>query len=85
MNAISATDTALPAGVCDRLRLFSTWTGAEPFPPAEMVEPAEGGVTFTTAFLSYCDANGLSLDWVWLGSERSLVLGAYNATKGGRA
>ncbi|KJZ31565.1 hypothetical protein TW83_07820 [Paracoccus sp. S4493] len=75
----------LPCGTRDRLALFAEWTGAPVFDPAQVVEKTEDGDTFSTEFLAYCCATGLSLDWVWLGDERSLVMGAFHAAQGGAA
>ena len=75
----------LPLGARDRLALFAEWTGAPRFDPNEIVERTEDGDTFSTEFLTYCAVTGLSIDWVWLGDERSLVLGAFNAAQGGAA
>ncbi|MEQ3642849.1 MAG: hypothetical protein ABNH17_07390 [Paracoccus sp. (in: a-proteobacteria)] len=75
----------LPCGTRDRLALFAEWTGAEQFPPHKMLTRTEDGDTFSTEFLSYCAATGLSLDWVWLGDEASLVIGAFHAAQRGAA
>ena len=79
MNAISAHDAVMPAGVLDRLALFAEWTGTEP--PAAILD----GDSFAPDFLRYAHANGLSLDWVWMGDERGLVMQAHHAAKGRRA
>lgn len=79
MTAISATDTGVPAGARERLSLFAEWTGTTP--PAAILD----GDSFAADFLRYAATTGLSLDWVWLADERSLVMQAHNATRGGRA
>lgn len=75
----------LPCGTRDRLALFAEWTGAEQFPPSKILMRTDNCDTFSPEFLAYCLANGLSLDWVWLGDERSLVIGAFHAAQGGDA
>lgn len=75
----------LPHGVRDRLSLFAEWTGAPLFPADQVVEECDGGDTFTASFLRYCSDNGASLDWLWLGDERGLVIQAHHALKEGRA
>ncbi len=40
-----------------------------------------GERTFSDDFLAYAHGTGLSLDWVWLNDERSLVIGAFHAAK----
>lgn len=85
MNAAmtkSAAARRLPHGVRDRLALFAEWTGAPLFPADQVVEECDGGDTFTASFLRYCSVNGASLDWLWLGDERSLVVGFHNNAKG---
>lgn len=72
-----------PASVMERFALFSEWTGAPLFPIEDMTEGPEDDRTFSTAFLHYCAAHGMSIDWVWLGDERSLVIGAFHAAKEG--
>lgn len=78
-----ANNTPYPAGTLDRLALFAEWTGTTP--PETILEDQGDGWTFSTEFLAYCDTNGLSLDWVWLDDEKSLVLQAHNAALRGRA
>lgn len=75
--------TILPDGVTERLALFSEWTGTTP--PDRLLNGEGEDRTFTDEFLVYCRINGLSLDWVWLGNEMSLVMRAHHAAKEGRA
>lgn len=72
MNAISANNTGLPGDALDRLALFAEWTGTTP--PETILEDQGDGWTFSTKFLRYANATGLSLDWFWLGDERGLVM-----------
>lgn len=85
MNAALTNPAAglrLPHGVRDRLALFAEWTGAPLFPADQVVEECDGGQTFTTGFLRYCSDNGASIDWLWLGDERGLVVGFHRNAKG---
>ncbi|MDP5307584.1 hypothetical protein [Paracoccus spongiarum] len=82
MDRPRANDTGLPQGVAERLALFSKWTGAALFPADQMLEGPTGERTFSETFLTYAVENGLSLDWVYFGDERSLVLQAYAEAKG---
>lgn len=79
----SATDTGLPIGVKERLSQFAAWTGTKP--PKQVTENQGDGLTFSTELLQFADRTGLSLDWLWLGTPRSLILGAYNRAQEGRA
>ncbi|MGR3792638.1 hypothetical protein [Vannielia sp. SX4] len=79
----SANHTGLPDGVSERLAQFAAWTGATP--PASVAEDQGDGLTFSTELLQFADRTGLSLDWLWLGTPRSLILGAYNRAQEGRA
>lgn len=78
-----ATDTGLPDGVAERMAQFVEWTGITP--PTRLTEDQGDGRTFTTELLNFAGETGLSLDWLWLGTERSLVLGAFHAAQEGRA
>lgn len=71
--------------MAERLALFAKWTGAQQFPVKSTLEACEGGNTFSDAFLHYCNKNGMSLDWVWLGDERGVVIEAFRNAKGARA
>lgn len=79
MNAISATDTALPSGALERLALFAEWTGTTP--PARVLIDQGDGATFSDEILAYAYRNGLSLDWFWLGDERGLVMAYHHEAK----
>lgn len=73
-------DTAVPAGALERLALFAEWTKTEP--PAKILEGAGEDRTFTAELLIYADANGMSLDWLWQGNERGLVMQAFHQARG---
>ena len=79
----SVKETALSGGVHERLTLFAEWTGTKP--PEKLTEGAGDERTFSDDLLMFCHETGLSLDWVWLGDEKSLVLQAFNAAQGGQA
>lgn len=66
------TATTLPQGAIDRLALFAEWTNTTP--PASILVVQGDSVTFSDELLRYAYLNGLSLDWFWLGDERSLVM-----------
>lgn len=68
-----------PEGVLDRLALFAEWTGTTP--PQRLLNGEGEDRTFTDELLSYCDQNGLSLDWLWLADEKSLVMQAFHSAK----
>lgn len=74
-----------PGGVRERFALFADWTGAPLFPFENMTEGPDSDRTFSTAFLRYCADYGMSIDWVWLGDERSLVLEAFYKAQEDRA
>lgn len=76
MNAISANDTAMPAGALERLALFAEWTGTTP--PARILDGEGEERTFSDDILAYADEQGMSLDWFWLGDERGLVMANHN-------
>ena len=38
--------------------------------------------TFSDELLMFCEETGLSLDWLWLGDERPLVIAAFHAAQG---
>lgn len=61
----------------ERLGLFAEWTGTT---PPEKVLDDDGAPT--GQFLAYCRDNGLSLDWLFLGDERGLVMQAHNRARG---
>jgi len=69
----------MPGGARDRLALFAEWTGTTP--PACVLVDAGDGPTFSRELLTYGRANGLSLDWFWLGDERGLVMQAFNTAR----
>ncbi len=79
----SATGVGLPTGVKERLSQFAAWTGTKP--PSRVTEDQGDGLTFSTELLDFANDTGLSLDWLWLGTPRSLILGAFRAAQGGRA
>lgn len=81
-TARKATARRYPAGVSERLAMFAEWTGTQLFPIENVVEGLDDERTFSTDFLRFCNENGLSLDWVWLGDERSLVIEAFHSAKG---
>lgn len=83
IERVRANNTPYPAGMTDRLALFAEWTGTTP--PDTILEDQGDGWTFSTEFLTFCALNGMSIDWVWLGDEKSLVLGAHNAALRGQA
>ncbi|WP_017999959.1 hypothetical protein [Paracoccus sp. N5] len=68
-----------PEGVLDRLTLFAEWTGTTP--PKRLLNGEGEDRTFTDELLVYCDQNGLSLDWLWLADEKSLVMQAFHAAR----
>ncbi len=76
MNAISATDTAMPAGARERLGLFAEWTGTTP--PARIISGEGEELTFSDELLTYAQEQGLSLDWLWFGNVRGLVMANHN-------
>jgi hypothetical protein len=73
---ISGAVTGLPEGAIDRLALFAEWTGTTP--PACIVIGEGKDRTFSDDILIYADRQGMSLDWFWLGDERSLVMANHN-------
>ena len=75
-----ANNTLYPHGTLDRLALFAEWTGTTP--PETILEDQGDGWTFSTKFLRYAETTGLSLDWVWLGDEKSLVMQAHAVATG---
>ena len=60
----------------ERLNLFAEWTGTTP--PEKVLD--DGGAP-TDQFLAYCRDNGLSLDWLFLGDERPLVMEAHRRAR----
>lgn len=83
IDRVRANNTPYPAGMMDRMALFAEWTGTTP--PETILEDQGDGWTFSEEFLTFCALNGMSIDWVWLGDEKSLVLEAHNAALRGRA
>jgi hypothetical protein len=82
MNAISANDTAMPAGALERLALFAEWTRTTP--PERITEGKGEDLTFSRDLLTYACRYGLNLDRFWLGSERGFVMSYHHAAmKGG--
>lgn len=69
----------LPGGAADRLALFCEWTGATP--PDTIITDEGEGVIFAAEFLRFAHKTGLSLDWFWMGDEKSLVMQAHNAAR----
>lgn len=76
LNANPATVIGLPEGALERLALFAEWTGT--MPPACLVIREIEGLAFSEDLLVYANKQGLSLDWFWLGDERSLVMSYHN-------
>ena len=70
----------LPEGVQERLALFAEWTGTKP--PEKLTEGEGMDRTFSDELLMFCEETGLSLDWLWLGDERPLVIAAFHAAQG---
>ena len=62
-----------------RLAQFEEWTGTKC--PYSITEGKGKDRTFAHDFLVYANANNLSLDWVWLGDVRGLVLGYHRQAK----
>lgn len=60
----------------DRLKAFGEWTRTEP--PSELLDDTRAP---TDELLCYCRAEGLSLDWLFLGDVRGLVMAQHNRAK----
>lgn len=67
------------AAAADRLTLFAQWTGTTP--PEGILDGEGAEATFSDALLTYAEAEGLSLDWLWLADDRGLVMACHNAAK----
>ena len=79
-NPASGNAPGLSAGALERLALFAEWTKTEP--PTKILDGEGENRTFAAELLIYADANGMSLDWFWLGNERGLVMQAFHQARG---
>ncbi|WP_028031124.1 hypothetical protein [Gemmobacter nectariphilus] len=80
MNAFPFDRSAtMKAAAAERLALFAEWTGTTP--PERILDGEGAEATFSDALLAYAEAEGLSLDWLWLADDKGLVMACHNAAK----
>lgn len=80
MNAFPLDRSAtMRTAAAERLALFAEWTGTTP--PERILDGEGTEATFSDALLAYAEAEGLSLDWLWLADDKGLVMAGHHAAK----